>query len=310
LIRDHNMITIIIGDIDQEIAIFAKKLNNNAVMLTENSDIKLEPGVYYISLGDFDTYYVFLEFLKQADKLIYSPPIKWSDFDNTGTSSLKKQTERALEFLSRYKKVLNYQPGVNVENYVVNLFPPLVYQFDYDFNFNSFKDKIDEHMKKITRHSEINENDALSSVHVEDDQPHTWVEFFEFKNWLHKIVLQLLEVNNFSQTNYVINNSCFVKHPPGASTKEHTHNPMLFTVVCYLNCPENSGYPVFVDPLEYHKAAYPIEGLYQRKKMHKALPVRTNDVVITQGFVKHYTQPNKSNEDRYVLVMDIKLDGN
>jgi hypothetical protein len=302
------VITTIIGDIDEELAIFAKKINSRAVMLTEKTNPNLTPGVYYISLGDFKSYYTFLELLKQSDKLIYYPPLKWSDFDNTGASSLKKQTEKALEFLSRYKKILNYQPGVNVENYIVNLFPPLIYKFEFDFNFHDLADKIDEYMKRITKHSEINENNALSSIHVNDDQPHTWLEFFEFKNWLHKIILQLLEVNNFAQKNYTINNSCFVKHPPGASTKEHTHNPMVFTIVCYLNCPPNSGHPVFVDPLEYHKASYPIEGLYQRKKTHKALPVRTNDVVIAHGFIKHYTQPNNSNEDRYILVMDIKPD--
>jgi ectoine hydroxylase-related dioxygenase (phytanoyl-CoA dioxygenase family) len=64
--------------------------------------------------------------------------------------------------------------------------------------------------------------------------------------------------------------------------------------------PKDGGYIEFYDPLEYHKAHLP-RVIDDQQSNWKAVPTVTGDVVLFPGWLKHRTQKNKSNENRWVL---------
>jgi hypothetical protein len=73
------MIKIYVGDITKDLGIYAKAQDSDAKLVTSLSYKNLEPGTYFVSLGDLDNLQQFRETLSQADTLIYYPPVKWSD---------------------------------------------------------------------------------------------------------------------------------------------------------------------------------------------------------------------------------------
>ena len=97
------MITLIVGDVTEDISFFAQTISADASLLTKDSSYDLRPGVYYISFGDFDHYRQFTDFLALSNKIIYYPPKRWSDTDRKGVSYMKKWTELALQYF--YDKI-------------------------------------------------------------------------------------------------------------------------------------------------------------------------------------------------------------
>lgn len=74
------MITIFVGDCTEGLAIAAKQLDQNASLIEHsNANQILAPGVYYTSLSDLDSISQFIKILNQADTIVYSPPLHWSD---------------------------------------------------------------------------------------------------------------------------------------------------------------------------------------------------------------------------------------
>ena len=92
------MIIIIVGDVHEYLSKFARRISADASLLTKDSASDLLPGVYYTSLGDINQYRQYTDFLELADKIIYQPPIRWSDTDRKGFSYMKYWTELALQY--------------------------------------------------------------------------------------------------------------------------------------------------------------------------------------------------------------------
>lgn len=107
------MILMIVGDIHEQLAKFAVSVDPSAKILTKDSLVTLATGTYYISVGDFDHYRQYVDFLAFANKIIYHPPAQWSDVDRKGFSYMKHWTELSLEYF--YDKI-------EIENFVI---PPL-----------------------------------------------------------------------------------------------------------------------------------------------------------------------------------------
>ena len=103
------MITILVGDITNHVCDAAKKLNPAARSLTKKTR-SIANGTYHTSIGDFSgSIKKFVNFLEQADIIIYSPPpLQWSDYNGVD-SNLQKETERYLITLKSFKflNVLN-----------------------------------------------------------------------------------------------------------------------------------------------------------------------------------------------------------
>jgi hypothetical protein len=72
----------------------------------------------------------------------------------------------------------------------------------------------------------------------------------------------------------------------------------MFVAATYLNMPKRGGYFECKDPLEYHKCGYNHE---DQSWMWKEIPTISGDILIFPGWLQHRTQPNLSNEKRWVL---------
>jgi hypothetical protein len=114
------MITVFVGDVDESIAVAAKSYDNKAELVTQKNFKRVSRGTYYISIGDFDhdiLLYDFISVLKKADTIIYSPPVRWSDVDDSGRSYMKDRTEyELLNFKCfEFKDVRNVE-GIQLPN--------------------------------------------------------------------------------------------------------------------------------------------------------------------------------------------------
>ena len=96
---------------------------------------------------------------------------------------------------------------------------------------------------------------------------------------------------------YYVTDSYVNVHRNGAQASEHNHACNSIVVAAYLNMPENGGYFQAKDPLEYHKTNLPISS----ENMWSTIPTKSNDVLVFPSWLQHRTQPNLSNEDRWVL---------
>jgi uncharacterized protein (TIGR02466 family) len=186
----------------------------------------------------------------------------------------------------------------------INLFQPVLWKYQYSFDWNLLETKVNYLFSQIKTNSLLEKNAAWSTVGCDKDmQPHHWPEFQHFIDWLDIIILGIARDLNFQSADYRITNSWINLHKELGETIEHNHNNSTFVVSAYLNCPSNSGNIVFKDPLEYHKSAWPI---FPEQHLYQEVSVTTNDVLIFPGYLKHYVQPNLSSEDRYVITFNIQ----
>jgi uncharacterized protein (TIGR02466 family) len=88
----------------------------------------------------------------------------------------------------------------------------------------------------------------------------------------------------------------------------HVHPGSFFSGVFYVNCNENSGNIVFENPsigFEYFIANNEIEKInnYNSGRMHHV--PQNNKLVIFPGYLNHYVEPNKNNEERISISFNI-----
>lgn len=194
----------------------------------------------------------------------------------------------------------------NIRNYGVDLFPPLIYKFQYDFDFDEgLRNRIDAHINSTNQNSALEYGQAWASVYSTTNYPHVWQRFVPLMEFLDERLKQIFADNRLLTDEYSIVNSWYIKHLRGGITAEHHHNQTDFSVVCYLNCPPNSGNIVFMDPLEYHKSRYPISTFEPKKFREYEFEVHTNDVLIFPGWLRHSTTANETDEGRYIMAIDI-----
>jgi len=94
-------ITIFVGDITPYLAETAQKHDLDAVLITNKNYKELSPGTYYISIGDLDNLVQFASVLRQANRIIYAPPEKWSDQSLFQSSKQKEWIESYLTVFSK-----------------------------------------------------------------------------------------------------------------------------------------------------------------------------------------------------------------
>lgn len=101
------MYELFVGDITPELANTAKKHNANAFLL-DTSNYKFANGTVYTSIADIGLE-KFFDVCKNAEKIYYVPPTKWSD-NNTGVGGQQHWTEYLLCYFSQTIPVINYTP--------------------------------------------------------------------------------------------------------------------------------------------------------------------------------------------------------
>lgn len=185
----------------------------------------------------------------------------------------------------------------------VDLFPSLVWKLQYEFEWSKFETRVENLFSLVERNSNLEKGDAVSTVSLPQHlQPHTWFELKEFQERLGLAIDDIKKEYQFVDKKSHVDQSWVNRHGLGGETLEHSHNKVTFAVAAYLRCPVNSGNIVFKDPLEYHKHNFPI---YPEESAYREIQVKTNDVLIFPGWLKHYVKPNQSNKSRYVLTLNI-----
>ena len=184
------------------------------------------------------------------------------------------------------------------------LFPPHIWKFKFDFDYQALDPKISELFSLVKSNSKLEYGDALSTVSVDADmQPHTWHELAPFQNWLGGKIADIRREHAFTYTRSEVTKSWFNKHHKGGVTVEHNHNFATFVVAAYIKLPPDSGFIEFKDPLEYHKSGWPI---FPEESLYRALPAEQGDVLIFPGWIKHRVQPNLTDSERIVMTFNIK----
>ena len=189
-------------------------------------------------------------------------------------------------------------------NGAIDLFTPLVWKFQYEFDLNTLYPKIQKVFDSVKINSALEKGAALSTVSVDQNiQPHTWMELEHFQIWLGGKIATIRNEYEFVNGYSEVTQSWCNRHYRGGYTEEHTHSFGTFVASCYLKCPAGSGNIEFKDPLEYHKGSMPI---IPELSLYKEVQVQTNDVVIFPGWLKHRVQPNNTDDERLVMTINIK----
>jgi hypothetical protein len=170
----------------------------------------------------------------------------------------------------------------------VTPFGPTIIKVHYDgFNWDELKSICDEMISKSPKNAKLEIDGGNSSVFNLQNQPHKWKLLKEF--------------------GYYYGNSWVNVHPKGGVTTEHSHGSTVMVAAAYLQLPEKSGYIQFKDPLEYLKSFHSRKPEYVGD--YHTIPAKTGDVFLFPGWLKHRTEYNKSNLDRWVLTTNILSDG-
>jgi uncharacterized protein (TIGR02466 family) len=188
---------------------------------------------------------------------------------------------------------------------------PLILKDHFDnLDWSIIKPKCDWLFSQIenNKNSYLEKDGGISSVSLQnsnDTQPHTWAEFSKLQEWLNPRIDEAITRFQLMKQPYKVSNSWINKHPPGSWTDEHCHKGTQLTMAIYLQVPENSGRIVFKDPLEYHWWGDPSDARYEKDGNWYPVNVVEGDVVIFPGWLQHKTEVNNSNEDRYVLTINL-----
>ena len=98
-------------------------------------------------------------------------------------------------------------------------------------------------------------------------------------------------------------------YPRGAWVPEHIHSTFTISGVFYVKAPEDCGEIGFKDPGWVAKVAcnngestFPIDGTRKR------IEPRTGDLLLFPSWLPHYTEPNKSEEDRIIVSFNLMFD--
>jgi len=139
-------------------------------------------------------------------------------------------------------------------------------------------------------------------------KPHQIKEFAPFYSWLMSCIPSIAKAcigkqgdqslkDNDIAMDYYVSNSWVNVHNKNGITTEHNHACNAIVVAAYLKIPENGGFFEAKDPLEYHKTTLPISP----ERLWSQIPTDTGDVLIFPSWLQHRTQPNLSEENRWVL---------
>jgi hypothetical protein len=188
----------------------------------------------------------------------------------------------------------------------VTPFEPLIIKVHYDgFDMSVLEPICEKLINDTTINVDIEIGDAGSSA-PNQNQPHKIKEFQPFYNWLKPITNHILknEWDYLKQWDYVVANSWVNYHNNGGITDEHHHAATALVAATYLRLPDDGGYIEYKDPAEHFKGfhARNLRDEYCNWKQVKAV---TGDVLIFPGWLRHRTQPNNSNEKRWVLTTNV-----
>jgi hypothetical protein len=110
-IMDGTLLTVVVGDVGEYLSTAAKKINSSAYLVDLTNAQQSHQGVIYTSLGDIDSIELFFKLLKSADKIVYCPPLIWSD------GKTNQQRYSAAWLTEYYMQTIALATGSKVDNF-------------------------------------------------------------------------------------------------------------------------------------------------------------------------------------------------
>jgi hypothetical protein len=194
---------------------------------------------------------------------------------------------------------------------IINPFDPYLFRLHFDFDWQTLE-PICEGLVNDSKFTDATELTNGHTSQYNNLKPHQIKEFAPFYSWLISCIPSIAKVSvgqqsqklmeeNDSTMDYYVSNSWVNVHNKEGITNEHNHACTGLVIAAYLNMPENGGYYECKDPLEYHKAMLPVHGSH----LWRQIPTISGDVLIFPGWLNHRTQPNLSDENRWVLTTNL-----
>ena len=188
-----------------------------------------------------------------------------------------------------------------------------IWKLTYDFNYEN--ESLQEHCGKLMDATQeqwgtgsvLETGASFSSVHNQEQAPHHWEINEDFLIWLQAKILPIWQYWGYGPGMPQPVRSWVNVHKRSGRTLEHYHNGTPLVVSCYLKVPEGSGAFEYRDPLEYHRWGTPGE---PQIDLWNEVPIKTNDILIFPGWLKHRTQVNRVDEDRVCLTFNYALTNN
>ena len=151
-------------------------------------------------------------------------------------------------------------------------------------------------------HIWLEDGDAHSSVTNQEMSPVRHPAFKDFYAWQQKKVGEILleKMHLAENIPYWVSNCWVNVHGKGGLTKTHSHGMSVLSIAAYIQMPDNGGFIEFRDPL------FEMHSIHKKAKdydvqEYSAVPAVTGDVLFFFGWLHHRTQPNQSEQERWVL---------
>ena len=101
------MLTVFVGDTSIELSQTAKKYDVNAYLINDTNYQQAHSGTCYTSLGDLPNNLALTTILRQADKIIYHPPLSWTDKKKKYSIQYWTEYHVYIFSLDRSKEIIN-----------------------------------------------------------------------------------------------------------------------------------------------------------------------------------------------------------
>ena len=191
---------------------------------------------------------------------------------------------------------------------LINLHGNYIFKIHYDFDFKTLRPLCKDIMNSASPDFPLVENGG--STHQHRMQAHKLPEFKDYFTWL-KMMVREIAVHGMGYSTvyhkYSITNSWLNVHYRGGKTHPHNHSNTFMAAAAYLHMPENGGFLEAKDPLE------DLKGFYYHDThdwMWREIPVVSGDILVFPGWLKHRTQVNNSDEERWVLTTNFEQEFN
>jgi hypothetical protein len=194
---------------------------------------------------------------------------------------------------------------------IIYPFDPYLFKLHFEFDWQ----KLEPICEDLINNTEFKDATQLKEGHTSqynNVKPHQMDEFAPFYSWLMSCIPSIAKASighrshklmeeNDTIMDYYVSNSWVNVHNQNGLTTEHNHSCTALVVAAYLNMPENGGFFECKDPLEYHKSMLSISNAH----LWRQIPTISGDVLVFNGWLKHRTQMNQSNENRWVLTTNL-----
>lgn len=196
-----------------------------------------------------------------------------------------------------------------------SIFPLSIWKTKYDIFRNDFLiDKIFPKLEKEFSAAEENNNPTMvngtictynqfDKIHQFEEAKHL-VDFAESearKYWTELKYSPLLEPKLIQMWAN--------RQPKGGSVRSHLHGTMPITAVLYVQKEDGMGNIVLENPLESLLVSQPMD-YKEQAFLHHELEVKTGDLIMFPGWMRHYVTENTCDKDRLIIGMNFGSKGN